>query len=354
MITIAYGRDIIKSTYDALSASDIRLYLKQDMSVSIKPNLVVPCPAHGGATTHPEVVEGIICYLADFGVKDVKIIESSWIGDSTIQAFKTCGYEALSRKYSVPLVDLKSDGTAELAHGETKIEICTEALNTDFLINAPVLKAHSQTRLTCCMKNLKGCIPDREKRRFHALGLHKPIAILNILLKTGYCVVDGICGDLSSEEGGNPVESNRIITGRNPLTVDTYCAELIGCVPDEIGYLSHGKRLGLGEYYSKETGLIELGAHEKPVRIPIGGRLADRYAAFIDEESACSACYSSLVFALHKLGKSDFSEIIHIGQGFKKRYGDGIGVGNCAHGFTNCTVGCPPKATDIIDMLRAL
>ena len=32
--------------------------------------------------------------------------------------------------------------------------------------------------MTCALKNLKGCLPDREKRRFHALGLTKPIAAL--------------------------------------------------------------------------------------------------------------------------------------------------------------------------------
>jgi len=29
--------------------------------------------------------------------------------------------------------------------------------------------------------------------------------------------VDGICGDLSFEEGGTPVEANRVIAGQNPL-----------------------------------------------------------------------------------------------------------------------------------------
>jgi uncharacterized protein (DUF362 family) len=219
--------------------------------VSIKPNLVVSRPANNGATTHPEVVEGIILFLMDFGIKKIKIIESSWVGDSTRRAYKNCGYEELARKYDIPLIDLKNDSCTVHSHNGYEIDLCDEALKTDFLINVPVLKAHCQTGMTCCMKNLKGCIPDGEKRRFHSLGLHKPIAVLNVLIKTGYCVVDGICGDLSFEEGGNPVEANRIIAGRNPLLVDSFCAELIGYRPDEIAYLSYGKSLGIGEYYSE-------------------------------------------------------------------------------------------------------
>ena len=32
--------------------------------------------------------------------------------------------------------------------------------------------------MTCALKNCKGCLPDREKRRFHAEGLMEPIAAL--------------------------------------------------------------------------------------------------------------------------------------------------------------------------------
>ena len=352
IIVVSYGRDIKKITYDALAASDICFYLKHGMAAAIKPNLVVPCPASDGATTHTEVVEGIIRFVSDFGIAKIKIIESSWVGDSTKRAFKYCGYEELARKYNIPLIDLKDDRTIKLSHGDTKIDICSEAINTDFLINVPVLKAHCQTHFTCCMKNLKGCIPDSEKRRFHTQGIHKPVAVLNMLLKTGYCVVDSICGDLSFEEGGNPVESNRIIAGRNPLTVDSYCAELIGYKPDEIEYIRYGKNLGLGEYFSQKTGLVELNADDKPLYLADKGRIAEKYTALIDDDAACSACYSSLVFALHKLKKPLFKEKIHIGQGNKGKGGDGVGVGNCARGFANCAAGCPPKATDIIEMLR--
>ena len=353
MIVVNYGKDIIKNTYDTLTASDIGLYLCADFAVSIKPNLVVPCPAWDGATTHPEVVEGIILFLKGFGVKKIKIIESSWVGDSTKKAFKHCGYEELALKYNIPLIDLKADKYTTLGHGEYKIDICNEAIKTDFLINVPVLKAHCQTRLTCCMKNLKGCIPDNEKRRFHSLGLHKPIAALNALIKTGYCVVDGICGDLSYEGGGSPVAANRIIAGRNPVNIDSYCAELIGYRPDEIGYLSYGRKLGLGEYYSEKTNLMELNPQNKPLCDVKSEYKSDRYKDSIEEDAACSACYSSLVYALHRLGgKPPAVDKILIGQGFKGKKGLGLGIGNCTKGFNKCVTGCPPKATDIIRVLN--
>jgi len=353
MIYVSYGKEIIKNTHDLLAASDISSYLAAGCSVSIKPNLVVSRPAKEGATTHPEVVEGIIIFLKDFGVREIKIIESSWVGDSTKRAFKACGYEKLSEKYDVPLIDLKADSCTVLSYGKYSMEICDEALKTDFLINVPVLKAHGKVGLTCCLKNLKGCISDREKRNFHTLGIHKPIAALNALLATGYCVIDGICGDLSFEEGGHPVTANRLIAGRNPLLLDSYCAELIGYRPDEIEYLSYSKEIGLGDYYSQDTKIVELNKENKPIRETKGTRAADKHKHLIVEDSACSACYSALIFALHRLdGKTGASGKLHIGQGFKEKSGSGVGIGNCARGFTRCVTGCPPKAADIIDALK--
>jgi len=352
MITINYGQNWVKTTFDTLTASDIKTYLKPGMSVSIKPNLVTPQSANNGATTHSEVVEGIILFLKDFGIQNINIIENSAVGHSTKQAFRICGYEVLQKRYDVPLIDLKNDRYVKLTHNGYDINICETALKTDFLINVPVLKAHSQTRLTCCMKNLKGCIPQDEMKRFHTLGIHKPVAVLNVLLKTGYCVVDGICGDLSFEEGGTPVEANRIIAGLNPLLVDSFCAELIGYRPDDIEYLLIGKKIGLGEYYSHETKVMELNAAFKPVNQAKSKRIADKYRSLIEEKDACSVCYAALVFALHRSsGRTTAGRKICIGQGFKGKSGDGLGIGNCTRGFKTFAGGCPPKAIDVLKYL---
>jgi len=353
MITINYGKDWVKITYDALKASDIGSYLKTDFSVSLKPNLVSPKPSNMGSTTHSEVLEGIILFLKDFGIKKINIIENSACGHSAKQAFKVCGYETLEKKYGVPLIDLHDDNFTALKSSGYDLQISGKALNAGFLINVPVLKAHSQTRLTCCMKNLKGCMPQSEMRRFHALGLHKPIAALNALLKTGYCVVDGICGDLSFEEGGTPVEANRIIAGRNPLTVDSYCAQLIGYKPDDIEYLSIGRKMMLGEYFSADTDVVELNSDQKPLCQAKSERIADRYSGMIEEDSACSVCYAALVFALHRTGGSNKAGgRICIGQGFKGKSADCLGIGNCTKGFKKHISGCPPKASDILPFLK--
>lgn len=82
-----------------------------------------------------------------------------------------------------------------------KLKVCDTALQAEFVINMPVLKGHCQTKITCALKNNKGVIPNSEKRRYHTMGLHKPIAHLNTVVRNDFILVDNICGDLDFEEG---------------------------------------------------------------------------------------------------------------------------------------------------------
>jgi len=95
---IANGQEPLRMTLDLLNRVNPLQNGNRNMTIGIKPNLVCASPPNQGATTHPEIVEGIIIYLLDKGYKNIRIIESSWIGDSTRRAFKVCGYESLSEK----------------------------------------------------------------------------------------------------------------------------------------------------------------------------------------------------------------------------------------------------------------
>ena len=351
-IVVNYTGDIVNGTLELLEASSLKSLVKPGMKVSLKPNMVISKPPSQGATTHPEVAEGIIIYLSRLGIKDIEIIESAWIGDNTMRVYKTCGYERLRDEYGVELFDLKQDRVVKVKSGKYDFSVCEKALATDFLINIPVLKGHCQTTMTCCLKNLKGCIPDREKQRFHTMGLHGPIAWLNKSIKTGFCVIDGICGDLSFEEGGNPVTRNMLICGADPLLLDTYCAGLLGHRAGDIEYLEIAGQIGVGETFSHDTKITCLNAGNKPMFDHRATGAAKRLAQDIIEDGACSACYSALIQGLKTSGITP-REKICVGQGFKGKRGK-TGCGNCTSGFDSYIKGCPPKALDVTEFLRKI
>ncbi len=89
-------------TKELLEAADlIGLISDHDCRIGIKPNLVAPADASWGATTHPEIVAGIIEYLQDHGCRNLVIAEGSWVGDRTEESFEVCGYRKLSEQYEV-------------------------------------------------------------------------------------------------------------------------------------------------------------------------------------------------------------------------------------------------------------
>jgi uncharacterized protein (DUF362 family) len=348
-VTTIYHHDVLQGTLELLDNSGLKALVRPGMKASVKPNLVLDKPPELGATTHGEVVEGIIRYLRELGVSDIEIIESAWIGGDTLRAFHACGYDAICKRYGVPFYDLKEDRTVKADTGQYTFDICGKAIETDFLINVPVLKAHCQTQLTCNLKNLKGCIPDREKRRFHALGLHEPIAYLNKAIPTHFCVVDGICGDLDFEEGGNPVTRNLLLAGSDPLLLDSYCAGLIGYRAEEIEYLRIASRIGVGRLYDEEAHVLELNAGAKPPHTQANSGMVRRLAAHVNEDKACSACYAALIYALHHSKRPQ--EKINIGQGFRGKPG-ALGCGTCTSGHKRHIPGCPPTAVEILEFLK--
>lgn len=156
------------------------------------------------------------------------------------------------------IYDLKKDRSRQVQTPLRPVSIACRALDADFLIDLPVLKGHCQTRMTCALKNLKGCLPDAEKRKFHTEGLMKPIAALAAALRPKLVIVDSICGDLDFEEGGNPIHTNRMYLGTDPVQVDAYGCQLMGLSTDSMPYIGLAERWGAGSTSLKADDIITL------------------------------------------------------------------------------------------------
>ncbi len=355
-IIVTYGIDARKMTKEVLESAKLADMIPKDARIGIKPNLVVAKPASTGATTSPVMVEALIEYLQEHGFKNILILEGSWVGDSTKRAFRVCGYEDVSRKYGVPLFDTKSDTYTVKSCSGINMEISDKALEMDFLINMPVLKGHCQTMVTGALKNLKGCLSDSEKRHFHTLGLHKPIACLSKILPQHFILVDGLCGDLDFEEGGNPVQMDRIFCGTDPVLIDSYIASSMGYAPTDIDYIKLAANLGVGSLDVDHAEIVVLNKDTTTAR-PTSSRKVQNLARYTAPKDACSACYANLIQALARLDDKRLldkfrNSPVLIGQGYKDQKCGGIGVGNCTKGADHSIGGCPPAPPAILSFLE--
>ena len=349
-----YGTDAHKMTKALMTAANIAEDIPRGAGIALKPNLVKAGSPDMGATTHPGVISGCIEYLKENGFSEISVIESSWVGERTERSVKACGYDRVCEKYGVPFYDLKKDSVRKVQTPFRTMEISEKALDATYLIDLPVLKGHCQTLMTCALKNLKGCIPDREKRQFHADGLIKPIAALAAALRPSLVIVDSICGDLYFEEGGNPVHTNRMMLGRDPVKMDAYGCSLMGLRLSDVPYIGLAEKWGAGSTDLSEDDIIKLNEPVNAQEYPRASGMIKRLVANVEADSACSACFASLVRALYIADREGIKskDRIYIGQGHRGRELDGIGIGRCCQNAGQCVMGCPPTAEAIIQMLR--
>ncbi len=96
-IIITYGSNASMMTKALLKRIDIeKLLPDKQATIALKPNLVVAVTADSGATTHPKIVVAIIEHLQGLGYKNLNIVESAWVGDSTKEGFRVNGYNQIS------------------------------------------------------------------------------------------------------------------------------------------------------------------------------------------------------------------------------------------------------------------
>jgi uncharacterized protein (DUF362 family) len=360
MVTLIYGNDIPTMVQRLLAETNALDSVQPYATVVIKPNLVVSRQDWKGVNTDPRVVEALVEALQQQGVSRITIADGSGMGYSATKAFPICGYTEMAKRYGLKLVDLERDRfvrkPVRIEGPFQSLEIAQTVIDCDFLINVPVMKAHSMTGITCSLKNLKGVMPRATKTAFHGRDLSKAIVQLNSVLLPDLILVDGIQGNLSSELGHTPVTMERILLGRNPVEVDSVVADMLGYAPRTIRHIAYSADAGLG---TCDLGQIEIRSLNRPTKdehFRPPPHYTKRFPCQISAEGACCTCMGNLLFALerlHEQGLLSKHQHFLVGQKPNTLSSDAamtIAVGQCAikHSKADVEINtCPPSARTI-------
>lgn len=350
--------------------------------ILLKPNMVVAKPNSTGATTNPLVLDTLIEHLIRTSPCEIIIGESSEVGDDTLQAYKITGVYDIAKKWKVTLLDFKKDHQVyvDVPNGKVlkKVLIAETITKIDCLINLPILKVHSQTTVTIGMKNLKGCIADQEKSRFHRLNLSQCIADLNTVIIPDLTIVDATLCSLEWELGGMPVRLNTVLAAKNVLAADIVAASMLGYRIDEVEHLLLAAQAHLGPADLEEIKIIS----PKKIKEAQSDRVNSKEFPFclpglkVIEKGTCSSCKGALLAAMRRLYKERSSPdcTILMGQRLRERecefasnfkYGTVksakslVSIGQCCSWVVNNYLseqikGCPVKAEAIYRYLRMI
>ena len=246
-VALVKGSDPLKTTSRALKIIQDNVVIDPSERVLIKPNCVRPVSPEKGVTTDAGVVEAIINFLTENGVKDIVIAEGGNPG--TDKAFQLTGMKSLEKRYDIQLINLNKDKWEEIpiphAVALKKVRIARTVLESDRIINVPKLKIHHMAQVTLSLKNLMGVIVDNRGQVMHE-DLDEKIVDLASLFKPALNVVDGIVGSEMDEVVGRPVQSKVIIAGVDMVSVDSVGSAVMGLDVNKIRHIQMAAERGLG------------------------------------------------------------------------------------------------------------
>lgn len=248
IVLVKKGTDGRKLAYEALTEMKAEDVLKQCSKILIKPNITVDMPAATGVTTHATIVEGVLQFMSEKGIRNAIIGEGG--GCDITQAYEELGFAEIARRYDVPMADFNKEPEVAVKVPEPVIQdefgLAKTVTECDCIINAPCLKVHKwESRVTLCMKNMMGCIA-RHRGIMHRDFDKRLMDLLKITNKCRINIIDGIVGREGDEIGGNPVGAGVVIASRDLVAADSVGAAVMGFSEGEVRHISLAEQYGFG------------------------------------------------------------------------------------------------------------
>jgi uncharacterized protein (DUF362 family) len=251
----------VKLTEQAIEAlGGMKRFVSRGDVVWVKPNIGWDRTPETAANTNPDVVATLIrlCFAA--GAKTVKVGDNPC--DVAQRTYEASGIAAAAREAGAKVVFLDPTRFKEAKiDGEQvkTIPIYPEIIETDLVINVPIVKHHRLAGLTMCMKNYMGVI---DKRNTFHQAIAPSVADLTRFMKPRLCILDATrILKANGPKGGKLEDVEAKLTlaaGVDIVALDAWGAEVVGKNPAEIGSIVKGQELGLGKIDYRSLALREL------------------------------------------------------------------------------------------------
>jgi len=247
----------LESVRKAIDLSHGLDHLPNKAKVFIKPNIVfwtrtTPFPKWGVLTTS-RVVEDMVILLKERGIEEITILEGIGTYDPRDQevpshAFESLGYNVLKKRYGVKVLNVFERPFKKIDLGAgVVLNFNEDILQSDFLVDLPVLKTHSQAVVSLGIKNLKGLIDVPSRKKCHSPHPEKDlsymVARLANKLPPSFTLLDGI---YTAERGpyfeGRLRRSNILIASSDIFSADKVGTKVLGYDPCEVSHLVHAAK----------------------------------------------------------------------------------------------------------------
>lgn len=256
---------------------------KDKNRILLKPNLVNPNPSD---TTNPIVIEALAklmknsgkeVYIGEAGAASIRNIDTSIRGyvcrtnnTEILQAiqddiFKGTGYDDLSKRTRIPLVNLHVGNMVKMKVSDNyiykNIYVHKAMSDADLICSVPMMKTHGLATVTLGLKNIgiggySGMMYGTVRSLVHQEGIKlEPTGTSAVTIdmvkanKLGLSVIDATTAmqgqGPSISHGGTLVDMNLIIASKNALAADMVAANVMGFEPIEIDTFKWAWKAGM-------------------------------------------------------------------------------------------------------------
>ncbi len=242
------------------SIGGMKRFVTRGSVVWVKPNIGWDRPPELAANTNPDVVATVVRHCLDAGAKVVKVGDNPC--DLPARTYKVSGIADAAKRAGAEVVFLdRSRFRTKRIGGERvkELPMCPDILECDLIVNVPIVKHHGRSEATLCMKNFMGVIEQR--KTFHQ-AIPECLVDLNRYLKPQISILDGIrILTAHGPKGGDPKDvavKMQVAAGIDVVAMDAWGAELLGRKPEEIGSVTLGDKMELGNMDYRSLNLKEV------------------------------------------------------------------------------------------------
>jgi len=257
-------------------------HLHNGARIYVKPNIPfwtrkATFPKWGMITTS-RIVEDVVMLLKERGIDHMTIGESMAIDPrdkkTPAHAFESLGYNLLKKRYGIRILNVyeREFRKVDLGNGDN-LKFNADILDSDFVVNIPVMKTHALTIVSLGIKNMKGMININSRRKCHSADPNKNlnywVARLADPMPPILSILDGI---YTTERGpgfdGRIRRSNILVASTDFLSADMVGAKILGYDPSEVPHLisaakNHNRSCDLSEVELKGENIEGVSSHHE-------------------------------------------------------------------------------------------
>jgi len=252
-VALTRGDSRRKNVFESLKLIEKEIREKvEGKKVLIKPNFT--SSSIQKAATHIDQIRGILDFLSEVYEGKTTIAEGS--GENTFEGYRNFGYLKLKDEYQLPIefIDLNKDDFEMIQISKSvSVRVSKTVLDPSFfVISAARLKTHDAVVATLSIKNLvMGMVLLRDKEKVHQgiEEMNHNLFLLATKRMPDLGSIDGFYGmEGEGPIGGNMLRCALAIASTDSLAADRIGLEIMGIVPEDVGYLVYCGRRNLGEY----------------------------------------------------------------------------------------------------------